>query len=92
MKFKGIVENLDTRKLTCIDIQHAQILYYQICELVGSMFTVHIGRSVYFSNPVNETPLDNIKHKEIEKYKIDAMAFEDSVTEEDLEYLMSYFK
>lgn len=85
------MQNHNIRKVTCIDLIHSDILYDQLSELIGSIFVMQVGRSVVFINPKIETPLDNIRSKEIETCILNAMAFEDEPTQEDIYNLMKEY-
>lgn len=85
------MQNHNIRKVTCIDLIHSNILYDQLSDLVGSLFVMQVGRSVVFYNVPNETPMDKVKHKEIERCIHNAMAFEDEVTQEDIYNLMKEY-
>lgn len=85
------MQNHNIRKVTCIDFIHSDILYDQLSDLVGALFVMQVGRSIIFYDPPNETPMDKAKHKEIERHKHNAMAFEDEVTQEDIYNLMKEY-
>lgn len=82
------MQNYNIRKVTSIDLIHSDILYDQLSDLIGSMFVMQVGRSVVFINPEIETPQDNIRSKSIQSCIINAMAFEDEVTQEDIYNLL----
>lgn len=85
------MQNYNIRKVTSIDLIHSNILYDQLSDLIGSMFVMQVGRSVIFINPEIETPQDSIRSKAIQTCIVNAMAFEDEVTQEDIYNLMKEY-
>lgn len=85
------MQNHNIRKVTAIDMIHSDILYDQLSDLIGSMFVMQVGRSIVFINPEIETPQDNIRIKEIQTCIMNAMAFEDESTQEDIYNLMKEY-